>query len=162
MKKLFTAAAIKTLLLTTSMVAISSTAIAANTSALLDTAVTDTLLVTAKYVTPISVGLDTTTIDFGDVWSDSVITTEAVIATITGEVGETFTYSVTGSSIVLLTGDVSGSTVAFTDTTTKALNFNVGLNVSGATTGTTVSETITISVNYDAIADTTVTRASST
>nr|WP_297350180.1 hypothetical protein [uncultured Glaciecola sp.] len=157
MKKLSTVASMKTLLLTTSMVAISSSAFATNTSPLLDSAVTDTLTVTAKYVTPIAVGLDTTSIDFGDVWSDSVISTEAVVATITGEVGETFTYSVTGDSMLKLTGDIEGTTIAFSDITTKALTFNVGLDVSGAATGTTISETITISVNYDAIADTTVT-----
>jgi hypothetical protein len=156
MKKLFTAVPMKKLLLATSIVAISSTALAANTSPLLDTAVTDTLLVTAKYVTPIALGLDTSTINFGDVWSDSVISTEPVIATVTGEAGETFTYSVTADDMVLLTGDISGDKVAFGSTgeVTKALTFNVGLDTALATTGTTVSETVTISVNYDAIADT--------
>jgi hypothetical protein len=162
MKKLFTAVPMKKLLLATSIVAMSSTALAAgNTSPLLDTAITDTLTVTAKYVTPIALGLDTSSINFGDVWSDSVIPTEPVIATVTGEAGETFTYSVTATAdaIVLLTGDISGVTVPFgaSGEVTKALTFNVGLNTSGAGTGTIVSETVTISVNYDAIADTTVT-----
>jgi hypothetical protein len=156
MKKLSTVASMKTLLLTTSMVAISSSAFATNSSDKLDSAVTDTLNVTAKYVTPIAVGLDTTDIDFGDVWSDSEISTEAVVATITGEAGESFNYSVTGNSMVLITGDTGGS-VDFSETTTQALTFNVGLDVTGAATGTIVSEIITISVNYDAIADTTVT-----
>ena len=83
----------KKLLLATSLVAMSSTAMAANTSVLLDTAVTDTLTVTAKYVTPIAVALDTSTIDFGDVWTDSLIDAEAVVATVTGEIGETFTLA---------------------------------------------------------------------
>jgi hypothetical protein len=155
MKKLFTAVPMKKLLLVTSMVAMSSTALAANTSPLLDTAVTDTLTVTAKYVTPIAVGLDTSTIDFGDVWSDSVISTEPVIATVTGEAGETFTYSVTADAMVLLTGSTGGTAVSFVDTTTtQALTFNVGLNPDAATTGTLVNEIVTFSVNYDAIADT--------
>jgi hypothetical protein len=147
----------KKLLLATSLVAISSSAIAANTSVLLDTAVTDTLTVTAKYVTPIAVGLDTSTIDFGDVWKDSIIDTEAVVATVTGEIGETFTYSVeTDGTLAQLTGDITGTTVAFvTSDTTQVLNFNVGLNTANAATAGTISETITVSVNYDAIADTT-------
>jgi hypothetical protein len=134
MKKLFTAVPMKKLLLATSLVAISSSAIAANTSVLLDTAVTETLTVTAKYVTPILVGLDTSTIDFGDVWTDSNIDTEAVVATVTGEIGETFTYSVE---------------------TTQLLNFNVGLDTSAAATAGTINEIITVQVIYNAIADTT-------
>jgi hypothetical protein len=160
MKKLFTAVPMKKLLLATSLVAMSSTAIAANTSPLLDTAVTDTLTVTAKYVTPIAVGLNITTIDFGDVWSDSVISTEPVIATVTGEAAETFSYDVTADAMVLLTGDINGDLVAFGETggLTQLLTFNVGLDTSGsATTATTVNKTVTISVVYDAIADHTVT-----
>jgi hypothetical protein len=162
MKKLFTAVPMKKLLLATSLVAISSTAIAANTSPLLDTAVTDTLTVTAKYVTPIAVGLDTTFINFGDVWLDSVISTEPVIATVTGEAAETFSYDVTADAMVLLTGDITGDLVAFgiAGEVTKALTFNVGLDTSLAATGTTVNETVTISVVYDAIADTTSDKAS--
>ena len=158
MKKLFTAVPMKKLLLATSLVAMSSTAIADNTSELLDSAVTDSLTIAAKYVVPIAVGLDTTSIDFGDVWTDSIITTEAVVATVTGEVGETFTYSVASNgSLALLTGDIAGETVAFdTADTTKALTFNVGLDTSGAKTAETISEIITVEVVYDAIADTTV------
>jgi hypothetical protein len=161
MKKIFTAVPMKKLLLATSMVAMSSMVLAANTSPLLDTAVTDTLTVTAKYVTPIALGLDTSTINFGDVWSDSVISTEPVIATVTGEAGETFTYSVTADAMVLLTGSTGGAGVSFVDTTTtQALTFNVGLNPGAATTGTLVNEIVTFSVNYDAIADTETNKAS--
>jgi hypothetical protein len=150
----------KKLLLAASILAMSSSAMAANTSPLLDTAVTDSLTVTAKYVTPIAVTLDTTAIDFGDVWSDSVISTEEVVATVVGEAGETFTYSVTGDDMVLLTGDIEGTATAFvSSTTTQALTFNVGLDTSAAATGTTVDEIVTISVIYDAIADTVKTAA---
>ena len=156
MKKLFTAVPMKKLLLATSLVAISSSAIAANTSPLLTTAVTDTLTVTAKYVTPILVGLDTSTIDFGDVWTDSVIDTEAVVATVTGETGETFTYSVvTDGTLTQLSGDITGTTVGFvTSDTTQLLNFDVDLDTSAATTAGSISEIITVQVIYDAIADT--------
>jgi hypothetical protein len=150
MKKLFTAVPMKKLLLATSLVAMSSTAIAANTSPLLDTAVTDTLTVTAKYVTPILVGLDTSTIDFGDVWTDSVI------ATVTGEIGETFTYSVvTDGTLAQLTGDTAGTGISFvTSDTTQLLNFNVGLDTSAAATAGSINEIITVQVIYNAIADT--------
>jgi hypothetical protein len=158
MKKLLTAAPMKTLLLATSILAMSSSAIAENTSSDLDTEVTDSLMVTAKYVIPIAIALDTTTIDFGDVWSDSVIDTETVVATVAGEAGETFTYSVTADDMILLTGDVAGTTVAFVDTTTQqALTFDVGLDTTTAATDSTVNEEVIISVVYDAIADTTVT-----
>jgi hypothetical protein len=162
MKKLFTAVPMKKLLLATSLVAMSSTAIAANSSPLLDTAVTDTLTVTAKYVTPITVGLDTTTIDFGDVWSDSVISTEPVIATVTGEAAETFSYDVTADAMVLLTGNITGDNMTFAEAggLTELLTFNVGLDTALFATGTTVNETVTISVVYDAIANTTTDKAS--
>ncbi|MBA6328529.1 hypothetical protein H4J46_11340 [Colwellia sp. MB02u-6] len=150
----------KKLLLATSILAFSSTAMAANTSDTLDGKESDTLSVIAHYVTPISVALDTTTIDFGDVFTDSEISTEAVVATVVGEADETFTYSVTSDGdLALLTGDTTGSTVTFGDTgTSKALTFNVGLDT-GKVTDADVSEVITIAVNYDAIADTTVTKA---
>jgi hypothetical protein len=146
----------KKLLLATSLVAMSSTAMAANTSVLLDTAVTDTLTVTAKYVTPIAVALDTSTIDFGDVWTDSLIDAEAVVATVTGEIGETFTYSVvTDGTLAQLSGDITGTTVGFvTSDTTQALNFEVDLDTSAATTAGSINEIITVQVVYDAIADT--------
>ncbi|MBA6295043.1 hypothetical protein [Colwellia sp. MB02u-9] len=152
----------KKLLLATSILAISSTAMAANDSATLDGQVSDTLNVVAHYVTPISVTVDTATIDFGDVYTDSVISTEAVIATVVGEALETFSYTVTtDGALALLTGDTTGSAIGFVDTTTsQALTFNVGLDTANVTEAD-VSEIITISVNYDAIADTTVTKVTS-
>ena len=161
MKKSFTAAPMKKLLLATSLVALSSSAIAANTSDALEATVTDAFTVTAKYVLPIIVGLDTSTISFGDVWTDSSITPEAVVATVTGEANETFSYTIASSgSLVIFAGTDYSATetvgVSFgTTTTTEELNFTVGLNTANALTEGTISETITVSVNYDAIADTT-------
>jgi hypothetical protein len=155
MKKLFTAVPMKKLLLATSIVAMSSTALAAgNSSAKLDDAKTQSFNVIAKYVTPIAVSLDTSKIDFGDVWSDSDIPTVSVIATVTGENNESFTYSVTADSaetLVELTGDVSGE-IDFATTVSQALTFNVGLDTSNPT-DTDVDENVTISVEYNAIAD---------
>lgn len=147
----------KKLLLAGLILALSATAMATNTSVTLDTAVTDTLTVSAKYVKPIAVTLDTTAIDFGDVYTDSIISTETVVATVTGEEGETFSYSVeSDGSLTLLTGDISGTSIGF-DTATKDLTFSVGLDTAKVTSDD-VSETVTVSVNYDAIADTVVTK----
>ena len=148
----------KKLLLATSLVAMSSTAIAANTSTKLDSVVTDVLTVSAKFVKPIELALDVTTIDFGDVWSDSTVAVQPVIATVTGEANETFTYSITtDGSFVAITGAGSAgdSTVSFTTGgTSETINFNVGLVVDPATTNTVVSEIVTFTVQYDAIAKT--------
>lgn len=148
----------KKLLLATSLVAMSSTAIAENTSTKLDSVVTDALTVSAKFVKPIELALDVTTINFGDVWDDSSITVEPVVATVTGEADETFTYSIaTDGAFVDITGDGSAgdSKVGFTTTgTTQTINFNVGLILTAFATNTDVSEIVTFTVNYDAIADT--------
>lgn len=143
----------KKLLLTAAILMVSATSMATNTSEILDGAATDTLTITANYVKPIAVTLDKSIINFGDVYTDSVISTEAVNATVTGEAGETFSYSVTsGGDLALLTGNITGVSQAFTEGA-KTLTFNVGLKSSALTED--VSETITISVTYDAIADTT-------
>ncbi|GAC30707.1 hypothetical protein [Brumicola pallidula] len=153
MNKLFKATPMKKLLLASSILAISSTAIAANTSPLLDTAVTDTLTVTAKYVTPLALGLDTSTINFGDVFTDSVIDVETVLATINGEAGETFTYTIASDGDNVTLSD-AGSTLDFADTTEQTLSFDVGLNTTDMTDADT-SEIVTFTVKYNAIADTT-------
>jgi hypothetical protein len=157
MKKLFTAVPMKKLLLATSIVAMSSTALAANTSEELDTAATDTLTVTANYVVPISVGLSLTAINFGDVYSDSAITAEAVTATVSGEVDETFTYSIESDGSLADIGgtNVGNETISFTETGagTETLDFTIGLKTAGLTED--VNETVTVSVTYNAIADTT-------
>jgi hypothetical protein len=151
----------KKLLLAAAILVLSATAMATNTSVALDTAVSETLTVTAHYVTPIAVTLDTVSIDFGDVYTDSIISTEPVVATVTGEESETFTYSVASnggeSSVVLLTGNILGETQPLT-AGTNILTFNVGLDTAKVTSAD-VSEIVTISVNYDAIADTAVVKS---
>lgn len=142
----------KKLLLATSLVAMSSTAIAANDSAKLDDAIAETLTVTAKYVTPLELGLNTTTINFGDVYTDSVIDDETVIATIDGEAGETFTYTIASDGDNVTLSDEGGE-IDFADTIAQTLSFDVGLNTTGMTDANT-SEIITFTVQYNAIADT--------
>jgi hypothetical protein len=152
MKKLFTAVPMKKLLLATSLVAMSSTAIADNTSDDLDTAVTDTLTVKAKYVTPLTLSLDTSTIDFGDVFTDSAITDETVTATINGEAGETFTYTIVSSGNKVTLSD-DGAILDFDALTEKTLSFDVGLDTENLDDAV-ISETITFTVQYNDIADT--------
>jgi hypothetical protein len=152
MKKLFTAVPMKKLLLATSLVAISSTAIATNTSSKLDDAVAETLTVDAKYVTPLTLVLDTSTIDFGDVFTDSAITAETVTATINGEAGETFTYTIVSSGEKVTLTD-SGETLDFAATTEQTLSFDVGLDTENLDDAV-ISETITFTVQYNDIADT--------
>ncbi|MFQ3176015.1 MAG: hypothetical protein ACI93H_001006, partial [Psychromonas sp.] len=76
MKKSFLTTS-KKVLLATSILAMSSTAMA-NTSATLDdqTGVNSVINVVAKYITPITVGLNLTDIDFGDVYTDSDVTVQ--------------------------------------------------------------------------------------
>jgi len=146
----------KKLLLAAAILVLSATAMGANTSATLDTAVSETLVVTAHYVTPIAVTLDTAVIDFGDVYTDSVISPESVVATVTGEENETFSYTVASNGpLSLLTGNITGVAQPLASGT-NSLTFNVGLDTAKVTDAD-VAETVTISVKYDAIADTTVT-----
>ena len=136
----------KKLLLAISILAMSSTAMAAS-----DGTKTD-----ANFVIPITVELDIATIDFGDVYQGKTVTDVPVVATVGGEAGETFTYSVTddGTSFLALGGQTSGTKIDFeTTTTSQKINFTVGVDT---TTNTAINadfdETVTINVNYDAIA----------
>lgn len=147
----------KLLLTATLLAAVSATAMGAGStrSVELNTAVTDSLNITAKYVKPLEVTLDTTDIDFGDVFTDSDVDAVPVVATVVGEEGETFTYSVTSSgALAILTGNTSGAGQVFTNGS-ATLNFDVDLNTAGLTADTDVSETVTISVTYDSIDDVT-------
>ncbi|MFT5294406.1 MAG: hypothetical protein ACI9YH_000412 [Colwellia sp.] len=156
----------KKLLLATSIMAMSSTAMAATSDAL-DSAKTDTLTVLAHYVTPLTMSLDLATIDFGDVYTDSVITKENVVASLTGELNETFTYTVSsdGPLVLLDTGstgvDISGTSVigGTLGAGVATFNFDVGLDTAALTAvanaDTAVSEIITVTVQYNAIAGTT-------
>lgn len=153
MKKLLLATP-KKLLLAASIVAMSSTAMA--TSVLLDSAKTDTLAVTAHYVTPLTVALSLATINFGDVYTDSAVTPVAVSAAIAGTQDETFTYTIASSgALALIAGADTGSTLVPFTLGAKTLNFTVGLDTANLVTDTDVAETVTITVTYDAIAGTT-------
>ena len=153
----------KKVLLATSILAMSSTAMA-NTSTVLDdeTGVNSVVSVIAKYITPITVALDTSIINFGDVYTDSDVTIKSVAADVKGEFGETFSYTLvtTGTSgLLVLGGDTGGTSVPFdADTSTAAeLTFTVDLDTSKLATDTDVSESITFAVFYDDIADTSTT-----
>jgi hypothetical protein len=156
----------KKLLLATSILAMStmpSTVMAATTD--LSTAVTDSMLVKAHYVVPLTVALDLAEIDFGDIFETSTVDLVTVTANLTGTIGETFDYLVTTTNdkvadFVVLS-DISGDgTNAFAGTAgalgTAAIDFGVTLAPSvlttAGTTGDDIQETITVAVTYNAIA----------
>jgi hypothetical protein len=161
MKKSFLATP-KKLLLATSILAMSSTAIAATPA--LNTAVTDTLVVTANFVKLLTVSIDVTSIDFGDVYSNSsaastTVSTESVVASIAGEVGETFSYTVssanTSNSAIVFTGDITGEGTEFAgETGAIDLTFTVGLDTSKLTANEDINENVVVSVTYDDINNT--------
>jgi hypothetical protein len=162
MKKLFSATS-KKVLLATSVLAISSTAMA-NTSNTMDdqTLVKDSLSVVAKYITPITVALDLTEINFGDVWTDSDVTVTSVTAAVNGELDETFSYKIAtttngNSGLVMLGGiplENNGVVFSAAENTATELTFTVDLDTLKLTADTDVDETITFTVFYDAIANT--------
>jgi len=151
----------KLLLTATLLAAISATAMGANTSGLLDSGKSDSVNVTAHYVEPLAISLDLGTINFGDVYTDSVVSDETVTATITGTQDETFTYTVsTNGSLVKINGAAAGVTYNGATTGfilgTVDVTFNVGLDTTGVTdvaeTDVDVNETVTMTVTYDSIA----------
>jgi hypothetical protein len=161
MKKSFLVTS-KKVLLATSILAMSSTAMANSSNTLDDTVVNSVVNVVAKYITPITLALDTSDIDFGDVYTDSDVTVKSVAADVEGEFGETFSYTLvtTGTSgLLVLGGDTGGTSVPFdADTSTAAeLTFTVDLDTSKLATDTDVSESITFAVFYDDIANTSTT-----
>ena len=165
MKKLFLTTS-KKVLLATSILAMSSTAIAATDATRMgESEVNKTLTVSANYVKTLDMTLDASTINFGDVFAGATVTPETVVANVTGDVNEAFTYKIEtdGSKVILgltsgggsVTSNViNGSSIAIGDATTGTdLTFTVGLDTSNLTS-TVTDETVTVTVSYDAIATT--------
>jgi hypothetical protein len=161
MKKSFTAVPMKKLLIATSILAMSSTAIAAtdeqrNT----DSTTNDSLTVDATYVETLAVTLSLTAIDFGEIFTDASVENVAVTANVAGDNEEPFDYIIeTSGSIVTLdngTANLTGSQNLVGGTST--ITFQVNLD-SSLVTETFAQETITTTVNYTGIAGTTTTPA---
>jgi hypothetical protein len=161
MKKSFTAVPMKKLLIATSILAMSSTAIAAtdeqrNT----DSTTNDSLTVDATYVETLAVTLSLTAIDFGEIFTDATVENVAVTANVAGDNEEPFDYIIeTSGSIVTLdngTANLTGSQNLVGGTST--ITFQVNLD-SSLVTETFAQETITTTVNYTGIAGTTTTPA---
>lgn len=159
MKKSFLATP-KKLLLATSILAMSSTAIAADRMG--ESEVFKTLTVSANYVKTLALNLNTSTINFGDVFTGATVDLVDVVATVTGDAGETFTYLIetSGTNVTLApttgntdTAALEGSKIAITETTGTALQFSVGLNTTGLESAVS-NETVTVTISYDAIAAT--------
>ncbi|PKH03633.1 hypothetical protein CXF72_05335 [Psychromonas sp. MB-3u-54] len=155
MKKSFLTTS-KKVLLATSILAMSTTAMAADDMS--ESAKSADLAVTANYVKLLTVSLDLSTIDFGDVFTDASIAAVAVNASVTGDSGETFTYAITTTDnsttgVVVLGGTLTGSTTALTDDVAVVLPFTIDLDTSDIAGD--VAETVTIDISYDSIAGTT-------
>lgn len=140
----------KMLLTAILLVAISS--IAAATGA--GNTASATLSVSAKYVTPIAISLNTETLDFKDVYVGSIIAKQDVTASITGEAGETFSYAVTTTAnkgVILSsangTGTISDGTATFT--------FGVNMDSDSQHEDVT-NQLVTVTVTYTSIDDRTV------
>ena len=155
----------KKFLLAGLILALSATAMGAGSTRSddLNASAETSLTVKAKYVKPISVGLNYSEIDFGDVYTDSDVTAKLVTATITGTTGETFTYTISADGSNVLLGDETTTTPTIKDDLSAEgaklgdIKFNVGLDTANLTADTDVSEIVTITVQYDAIDDTTTT-----
>jgi hypothetical protein len=162
MKKSFLAKS-KKVLLATSILAMSATAVAADDSAQRqeDSAKSADLTVVANYVELLTVGLDLSAIDFGDVFTDATVTDVDVTASITGDENETFTYAITTSpgGVTVLGGDLAGTQTQLRGDEAVTIPFTVGLNTSNINGD--VSETVTIDITYDSIAGGTTTTTDS-
>jgi hypothetical protein len=151
MKKSFLTTS-KKVLLATSILAMSATAVAADDKVARESesAKSASLNVIANYVKVLTVGLDLSEIDFGDVFTGATVTPVSVTASITGDIAETFTYGVTTTGVAVLGGTISGEGTALNDDVAVTLDFTVGLDTSTITAD--VSETVTIAITYDSIA----------
>lgn len=117
----------------------------------------DTLTVSANYITPITVDLNIAGIDFKDVFVGSEADVQTVTASLTGETGETFVYNVTTTADkgVVLTGATGNGTIA-----DGVATFNFGIDMDHSKLYDDVSgQVVTITVNYNAIDDTVVVTA---
>lgn len=137
----------KKLLLAASILALSATAMGAGDSA------TDTLKVSANYITPITVALDTDTIDFKDVYVGSAADVQTVVANLTGETGENFSYNVTTDNTGIQFTNASGT--GKIENGTATFNFGVDMDRSQNRADIT-DQLVTVTVNYTSIDSTVV------
>lgn len=153
MKKSFLATS-KKVLLATSILAMSATAVAADdkTARETDSAKSASLNVIANYVKNLTVGLDLSDINFGDVFTGATVTAVDVQASVTGDADETFTYNITTTGVAVLGGITTAETVALGGDTAVTLDFTVGLDTSASGISEDVSEIVTIAITYDSIA----------
>lgn len=146
MKKLLIAVSI-------SIIAISSPAMAAQREG----KTSDGTNVDATYVKPLTLSLTITTIDFGDVFTDSTVTDETVTANVGGEPDETFTYTISSDGVhVTLDGSadaiIEENSVVLPEGTAN-FDFDVGLDTANISAEFD-TETVTVSIFYDSIEDT--------
>ena len=146
----------KKLLLAASIVALSAPAMASSIQ--LDNEKEATLKVIAHYVEPLTVELAFTVIDFGDVYTDSEVGTVPVLTELAGEPLEEYSYKISSDGDYATLENKSG-TGAFGVDGKGEFYFVVGLDTKDLTEDQNVSETVTVSVTYSAIATTTTTKS---
>lgn len=145
----------KKLLLAAAILAISATAMGVEPG---NTA-TASLTVSANYIVPITVALDVNTVNFKDVYVGSDANAKTVNATITGESGEAFNYSVTTTSNkgVIISGGSGTITDGISGTGTVAngvANFDFGIDVDRSSVkDDIVNQNIVVTVEYSSIDD---------
>ncbi|MGB6127483.1 MAG: hypothetical protein WBG30_01935 [Psychrilyobacter sp.] len=141
----------KKLLLAAAILVLSATAMATGETA------SDTLTVSGNYIIPITVDLNTASLDFKDVFVGSEADVQTVTANLTGETGETFAYNVTTTADrgVKLTDATGNGTIA-----EGVATFNFGIDMDHSKLYDDVSgQVVTVTVNYNAIDDTVVVTA---
>lgn len=141
----------KKLLLAAAILVLSATAMASNETA------TDTLAVTATYVTPITVTLSTDTgifsssIDFADVYTGGTSAVQTVTANIAGGTGMTYDYTILSSDALVLVSNAGDSSTLAGGTDT--FTFDVSINTVAVTgiADDITDANITVNVLYTGI-----------
>lgn len=139
----------KKLLLAASVFTLSTSAMA--TSDELSNVKQATLRVIAQYIQPLTVRLDLTEIDFGDVYTDSELSDIDVNTTLTGEPEETYEYSIASNGQRTVLRNTQG-TGTFNMSGVDTFLFSVNLDTTNLIPDEELVEVVTVYVNYNEIA----------
>jgi|TARA_B110000902_G_scaffold177644_1_gene201429 hypothetical protein len=110
-----------------------------------------TLRVIAHYIQPLTVKLNLTEIDFGDVYTDSVLTDIEVNTLLTGEPSETYEYKIQSNGVTTVLKNTQGTGTFNMDGFDNFLFF-VNLNTTNLTPDQDLMEIVSVYVNYNEIA----------
>jgi hypothetical protein len=139
----------KKLLLAASVFTLSTSAMA--TSQVLSNVKIASLEVIAHYIKPLTVKLNLTTINFGDVYSDSVVSDIEVSTLLTGEPSETYEYTIKSNGGKTVLSNTKG-TGTFNMNGVDTFLFFVNLDTKNLIPDQDLMETVSVYVNYNEIA----------